>query len=259
MRLLLSAVIWEKYLRSGMCQIELVPLADKYGCAGIEFRPFWRSALAELPEIKGFIAEYGLVAAYSCSEALCGPDPDEIRTSLQAMVNSIVMAEFLGAPVLKINVANRPFAPEITQEDWWTRAVLEVLGIAASKGVVLAAENAREGPGSDPEFLCRLAEHFGAAGLKLAFDTGNWARAGRDPSAAMEKLFPYISYVHLKDVAARSVNAPTVMPGAGVADVAGIMRRLIAKGYDGMFATVFPGGSSPALAVRAGLKYLRGE
>ena len=45
MKLLISAVTFDTYLRAGMCQLELVPMADKHNLAGVEFRQYWRSTV----------------------------------------------------------------------------------------------------------------------------------------------------------------------------------------------------------------------
>lgn len=41
---------------------------------------------------------------------------------------------------------------------------------------------------------------YGLSGVKMTFDTGNWAYCGEDAFAAAEILAPYVAYIHCKHV-----------------------------------------------------------
>jgi len=256
MRLIISAVTWEPFLLSGMCQLELVPLADKYGCAGIEFRPYWRSSIDELPEIKEFLAEYGLVSTYACSECLLAGSQEEVRVSLAAMSASLSLAERLGAGIMRINVAAGPFNRELINASWWRQAIREIIGCAAGKGIVLGLENGPDAVGGDPVLIRDILTSFASPWLKATYNTGNWLAAGWDPNRALDILADHIGYVHLKDITA--ANAP-IHPGAGSINILSLIGRLSREGYQGLYALEFPGGQSPAASVKASLKYLRQE
>jgi sugar phosphate isomerase/epimerase len=256
MRLIISAVTWEPFLLSGMCQLELVPLADKYGCAGIEFRPYWRSAIEELPEIKEFLAEYGLISTYACRECLLATSEEEVRTSLATMRGSLILAEKLGAGVMRIGVASGPFNKAFVTTGWWRQAVRETVEWAGEKGIVLGLENGIDPAEGDPELIRDIVAFFASPWLKATYNTGNWTLAGWDPHRALDILAGQVGYVHLKDMTAAKLP---IHPGAGSVDILGLVDRLTRDGYQGLFGLEFPGGQSPAATVKACLKYLRQE
>jgi L-ribulose-5-phosphate 3-epimerase len=256
MRLIISAVTWESFLLSGMCQLELVPLADKYDCAGVEFRPYWRSAVEELPEVKEFLAEYGLVSTYACRECLLAGSEAAVRSSLAAMEASLLLADRLGAGILLINVASELFNREFVTAGWWQQAVRELVESAAGMGIVLGLENGPDPAAGDPALIRDIITCFASPWLKASYNTGNWLAAGWDPNRALDILAGHVGYVHLKDMTAFNIST---RPGAGTIDILSLVDRLTREGYQGLYALEFPGGQSPAALVKASLKYLRRE
>ncbi len=257
MRLIISAVTWDQFLRSGMCQLELVPLADKYGCAGIEFRPYWRSPIEELPEIKDFLSEYGLTCTYASNSFLLADGEETIRRSLTALENDLYMAGRMGAGILRLNLAVGPFDKDLMKAGWWQKAIKEIIAKAATREIVLAVENAPNPISGDAGLLRDLVSLFDSPWLKVTFDTGNWLPAGWDPFRALEILAAHIGYVHIKDMVARPDGYVPTYAGGGDLDLMGLIDKLAATGYRGFYALEFPGGQSPAAAVKASLKYLR--
>jgi L-ribulose-5-phosphate 3-epimerase len=257
MRLIISAVTWDQYLRSGMCQLELVPLADKYGCTGIEFRPYWRSAIEELYEIQDFLAEYKLECTYAANDSLLAASEEATRQSLLALEKSLVKAERLGAKVLRCIVAVGPFDRSLINAAWWRQAIGQLIAAAAAKSIVLAVENAPNPTTGDAALLRDIVAPFSSPWFKITFDTGNWLPAGWDPLRALDLLAGHIGYVHLKDMVARPDGFVPASPGSGDMDLATIVGKLEQTGYQGLYALEFPGGRSPASKVKASLKYLR--
>ncbi|ULO07304.1 sugar phosphate isomerase/epimerase [Paenibacillus sp. 19GGS1-52] len=49
-------------------------------------------------------------------------------------------------------------------------------------------------------FFFEAVTRYGLPGVKLTFDTGNWAYCGEDAFAAAEMLAPYVAYIHCKHV-----------------------------------------------------------
>ncbi len=257
MRLMISAVTWDQYLRSGMCQLELVPLADKYGCDGIEFRPYWRSAFEELYEIQDFLDEYKLECTYAVDDGLLCTGEEATRKSLQALVKSLDKAERLGAKVLRCIAAVGPLDRSLLDAAWWRRAVGQLIDAAAAKGIVIAAENAPNPITGDAALLRDIVAPFSSPWLKITFDTGNWLPAGWAPLQALDLLAGHIGYVHLKDMVSRPDGFVPASPGSGDMDLAAVVGKLEQAGYQGLYALEFPGGRSPASKVKASLKYLR--
>ncbi len=257
MRLIISAVTWDQYLRSGMCQLELVPVADKYGCAGIEFRPYWRSSIEELYEIKEFLAEYNLECTYATNECLLAASAESTRQTLLAMENSLAKAGRLGAKVMRVGVSVGAFDRTLIAAAWWRQAIERLIAAAASENVVLAVENAPNPTCGDALLLRDIVAPFASPWLKVTFDTGNWLPAGWEPCQALDILAGHIGYVHLKDMIARPDGYAPAYPGGGHLDLWAVIEKLRQSGYQGLYALEFPGGRSPAAAVKASLKYLR--
>lgn len=257
MRLIISAVTWDQYLRSGMCQLELVPVADKYGCAGIEFRPYWRSPIEELYEIKDFLAEYNLDCTYAANDCLLAMSDESTRQSLLGVESSLAKAERLGAKVLRVGVAVSALDRKIIDAAWWHAAVERLITAAAALNIVIAVENAPNPVCGDAVLLRDIVAPFASPWLKVTFDTGNWLPAGWDPLRAIDVLGGHIGYVHLKDMISRPDGYAPAYPGGGNLDLHDVIGALQQSGYQGFYALEFPGGRSPAAAVKASLKYLR--
>ncbi|HMM19560.1 MAG TPA: sugar phosphate isomerase/epimerase family protein [Selenomonadales bacterium] len=259
MKYLLSAVTWDEFLRSGMCQLELVPLADKYDCAGIEFRPYWRRAMEELPAIREFLAEYELISAYACDESLLGQSEESARQSLRAVDRSLTFAGFLGSAVLQVNIANEPFSPALVQAQWWQEEIRRLIAKAREKEILLAVQNIPYGWSGDPVFLRDLVELFDSPWLRVSFAAGNWLAAGWEPGEALDVLKGYLGYVHIQDISGSQGSYRSCPPGTGLVDVGGLIGRLRQAGYQGYCALALPGGKSPAASVKAGLQLLQQE
>ena len=86
------------------------------------------------------------------------------------------------------------------------------------------------------------------AGIDLCFDTGHYAVWGQDTVAYMEKVFPRIAYMHLKNVdagvqarmlarelpIAQSYGAGLMCPlPDGVVDIGAVMQLLGRRGFNG--------------------------
>lgn len=256
-RLIISAVTWDQYLRSGMCQLELVPVADKYGCAGIEFRPYWRSPIEELYEIKDFLAEYNLDCTYAANDCLLAANEENTRQSLLAVESSLAKAARLGAKVLRVGVAAGAFDRALIAAAWWRTAIERLISAAAGPNIVIAVENAPNPTCGDAVLLRDIVVPFASPWLKVTFDTGNWLPAGWEPCEAIDILDGHIGYVHLKDMIVRADGYAPAYPGGGDLDLRTVIEKLRQSDYQGMYALEFPGGRSPAAAVKASLKYLR--
>jgi len=256
-RLIISAVTWDQYLRSGMCQLELVPVADKYGCAGIEFRPYWRSPIEELYEIRDFLAEYNLECTYAANECLLAAGEESTRQSLLAVESSLAKAERLGAKILRVGVAVGVFDRTLLKASWWRSAIERLIATAAALNIVIAVENAPNPVTGAAALLRDIVAPFASPWLKITFDTGNWLPAGWDPCRALDILGGHIGYVHLKDMITRADGFAPAFLGGGNLDLHPVIDNLRQSGYEGLYALEFPGGRSPAAAVKASIKYLR--
>lgn len=259
MRLLISAVTYDSLLRAGMCQLELVPTAQKYDLAGVEFRPYWRSPIEELPTIKDFMREYGLICTYATYEGLLADNEENTRRSHQSILKSLKFTEYAGARILRINISydNKPFNPKIMDEPWWNQSVKEVIAMAKEKRIILALENSPLKEAGSPEFLLEIINRFNSPQLRITFNNGNWVINGYDEFEALKLLEKHIIYVHLKDLIKNADGQyESTVIGAGELDVKGLASKVRQTGYRGLYALELPGGKSPGRGILNSVKHL---
>ena len=257
MKLLLSAVLWEKQCKEGLSQAELVGLAREMKLSGVEFRPFWHDQEAEIDQAAKLLSQFGLSAAYAANDGLLGEDQSQTLQSLSALRQSLRIAEHLGAKVLRMNVAVGAFAPNLAKTDWWLREVRDILAEAKKSSIVLAVENGPSVDKGDAALLAELLATVNSPDFTLTFDTANWLYAGLQPEKALEQFLPHIGYVHLKDAVSDQGVLKHSHPGSGLVDVRGMYRKMLASGYDGFAALEFPGGNDPVGRAKAVAGYLQ--
>jgi len=257
MKLIISAIIWESLLQSGMKQGELIPLAKKLGCQGVEFRQYWQDIDAEVPHIRSLLAAEQMVCTYACNEGLLAPTREATEASLAMITGHINVACTLGAKVLRINIAAGHFNEGFITTSWWREAVTTVMAAAAAKEMLVAVENGPDQHKSKIQLVRHVLDTVNSPWLKLTYDTGNWIYAGEAPEAALTALEGQIGYVHLKDI----IDKPDCSRGhsylgTGLVDVRSLTRKIIAGGYQGLLALEFPGGEDPAFRVKHSMQYL---
>lgn len=257
MNLLLSAVIWEKQCKDGLSQVELIDYAKTMKLAGVEFRPFWQSQEQEIPKAALMLAKNGMTAVYAANDGLLAADEAQTATALAEVKQSLSIAKRLGASVMRMNVATGKFDASIAKTDWWLSAMRELLVSASASSITFAVENGPSKDKGDPELLFELLTRVSSPVLKLTFDTANWLYAGVQPEKALEQFLPLIGYVHLKDAISENGLLKHSHPGTGLVDVRGMYLHMIERGYAGLAALEFPGGSDPLARALAVADYLR--
>jgi inosose dehydratase len=186
-----------------------------------------------------------------------------------------------GAGVLVVSAAAarpRPDRRERLDREGWTRLAAGVAAaaeVAGRHGLVLAVHPHADTVVARPDEVRRLLDRTPAG---LCLDTGHLAVAGADPLRLAVEAGDRVVHVHLKDVdctLARRVLARAVpfgeavrsglfLPlGAGDLDIAAIVRRLDAAGYDGWWtleqdrvvARAPAAGRGPVRDVRRSVEY----
>lgn len=257
MKLIISAITWEALLRTGMKQWELIPLAKKLGCQGVEFRQYWQDMDEEVTHIRSLLDKEQMACTYACNEGLLAPSREATEQSLEMITGHIDVACRLGAKVLRINIAAGLFNKEFINSGWWTEAVAAVMATAAAKHMLIVVENGPDQQKSKIELVKQVLNTVNSPWLKLTYDTGNWIYAGEAPEEALTVLANDIGYVHLKDI----VDKPDGSRGhsylgTGLVDVRGLASKIIAGGYQGLLALEFPGGDDPVFRVKHSMQYL---
>lgn len=254
MTLIISAATWDKELKSGMRQAELILLAREAGCAGVEFRPYWQNLEEEVPLIREVLRQYGMVCTYASNEALLAGTQAETLQAIEALQSALQLADRLGAKVLRFNVAGGAYDAGFVQTDWWAAAMKPVLASAQALGIVLAVENGPDAAKGNPQIFKELFAVLPE--LALTYDTANWLYANTKPEEALDWFLPRVGYVHLKDIICENATLKHGHPGAGLVDVKGLKERIQASGYTGIFALEFPGGGKPMERIFKTLAYL---
>jgi sugar phosphate isomerase/epimerase len=133
-------------------------------------------------------------------------------------------------------------------------------GVAARLGPLCTAYGLRIGyeNGGDRDAAAMLSAMAGSGDWAgAALDTGNMAAQGGDPVRAARELGARIIHVHFKDVPAVGSH-DCVALGAGMVDVAGVVRELKACGYDGWLSIeVETGDRDPTAEIIASAGTLR--
>jgi sugar phosphate isomerase/epimerase len=256
MKLIISAVTWEKHLRGDMRQSELIPLAKELGCVGVEFRPFWHT-IEEVTDISRQLRNTDMICVYACNSGLLAQTEEGTRAALTDLLSNVELAKLMGAKVLRLNVSGGSFNPVFIQTEWWKHAVQGVLRAASAQGIVLAVENGPDPHKGDVNILRHILATINDPMFGLTFDTANWLYANTSPEQAFQMLGKHIAYVHLKDLVVDNQEKIHSNPGTGVVDVAGIAKRICANGFTGYLALEFPGGETPIEKVEESIQYLK--
>jgi len=255
MKLFLSTVIWESALRKEMTQVGIIEIADKFGFAGIEFRPFWKDTVAEVPIIAEKLIQSGLEVTYACNDSILSNSMETTLNAIKGVSQSLLIADTLKAKILRFNLATSDFEKDFLNTEWWKEAVAGIIKQASSLNIVLAIENAPDSSKGDPRLLLQILSEFDSTWLRLTFDTGNWLYTAYSPKQAFDLLKDYIGYVHIKDIIRDNANLKHINPGSGIVDLSDLICQL-QKIYSGIYTLEFPGAEDPITRIQHSLSFL---
>ena len=112
------------------------------------------------------------------------------------------------------------------------RRLEELTKMAEAGGIVLAHENCSGWGGQNPEQALDIIETINSPSLRFLLDTGNKPHQKGTVWEVYQKIRDYIVHVHIKDYQGEKF----VFPGEGEAQVAEVIKDLLASGYDGGFS-----------------------
>jgi sugar phosphate isomerase/epimerase len=199
---------------------------------------------AGVEALRAALAEAGLVA-----EALTGvfegesyADIETVRRTVGFLPEATVEARVghcrrlvdaaagLGIGLVTTHVGFLPSDPADPAYERVRRAAAEVVSYAAARGVRLALETGQETADELLAFLDRLG-----APAWVNFDGANFVAYGLgDPVAALERLYPRVVGVHVKDYLPQADPSQLGRPcplGQGAARVDDTVRWLLARGW----------------------------
>lgn len=161
---------------------------------------------------------------------------DDFEAHLQLFHNTIQVAKTLGANQIRIFSF---YIPEGKNPDDYKDAVLNrlhtMIEIARENDIVLLHENER-GIFGELSIRCKiLAQELYCDNFKLVFDPANYVLCGeKDCFEALESLYPYTTYFHIKDAILK--NEQVVPAGMGEGKLKEIISFLKEKDYHGFLS-----------------------
>ena len=259
----LSMMTYTLMRQGGFTPVDCVRVAAELKMEGID----WVTTYGEDPALLRKMSEdAGLtVAAHTFFLRL-----KEGETLAGVAERSLDNACILGAPVVMIPPC--PLAGVESREEnhkRWCDMLAEVAPLAEARDLVLTVENF---PGPLSPFV--TAEDFYKAkaiipSLKLTFDNGN-AATGEDQLASLERCFPDIAHVHLKDWDRSETEAEGMrqmldgayyrpaLIGEGAIDSVATVKALEKAGYQGFINIEYENNKYRAdEGVKKVLEYLR--
>lgn len=188
---------------------------------------------------------------------------EEVNTLNKKMQEYGIRASSIGSPIGKIKITE-DFAPHFEKYkrivktaktigckyirmfsffkdgEWTQEKIDEVMKrlkafieYAKEQDVVLLHENEGDiyGEGIDENVF--IQQNLYCDNFKMVFDPANFAQKGFDTIEAIERLIPYVEYMHVKD---HKKDVGIVPAGHGDGNVKYVIEKLFAKGYEGFIS-----------------------
>ena len=200
---------------------------------------------------------------------------EEVNELVKKMQEYGITASSIGSPVGKIKITE-DFAPHFEKYqrivktakmlnckyirmfsffkdgDWTEDKIAEVMkrlkafiDYAKEQGVILLHENEGDIYGEGIEENLYIQQNLYCDNFKMVFDPANFAQKGFDTIEAIEKLLPYVAYMHVKD---HKANVGIVPAGKGDGNVKYVIKKLFDNGYEGFISLEPHLGSFKGLA-----------
>jgi sugar phosphate isomerase/epimerase len=160
-----------------------------------------------LKSLKAQLDDYGLDRVYAWGHP-DGLERGQNWDAYKEMVESIPRAKAIGADVMRVVGSSLMFRHEAhgPQIEALVKMFKEAIKIARDNGIKMAVENHIDFTSDE---ILQLLESVGSEYLGLNFDTGNFLRLLDDPIKGMEKLAPFVTATHVKDLLPDKNARPT--------------------------------------------------
>jgi sugar phosphate isomerase/epimerase len=249
--ILISTVQYDDELRAGRVgQVDVLRAAKHLGVDGAELRlDYWRDKAIEIPLARQLADELGLLATYATSLTLFSPDADGPALLRQAIDDAVA----LGSPLLRVFPG---LAPSGDDRRSWDPA-REVVGYAASRGIVVALENFGQAPGCRVAEIQRVLDRIELPALGTNVDVGNYAANGEDPALAVRELSRRVVSSHLRDHAKTPAGVDATYLGGGIMPLRPVFAEFARLPHKVIHVFEFAGGGDPEGRVAKSLAYLR--
>ena len=259
--------------------LSLEDVVELYGSLGVAALEYYDSYWYDysVDQLSKLAADAGLaVSAYVFDARL--NQPEEPRRAEVERVNGLLdRGAQLGAPLCMVHPAfydeEQPFDAQL---DWLIDGLRSCAAHAESLGTVLVAENIDYPPvarfmGTSTE-CAAIAAAVDSPGFGLVYDCGATVTMAEDALEALERMAPYVAYVHLKNHAllADGEQAARVYPNLdgsrrcrgtdladGEVDVPAVIAQLARIGYGGYVVVEYQGEEDPRVALPRNVEYVR--
>ncbi|MBU5442882.1 sugar phosphate isomerase/epimerase [Paenibacillus sp. MSJ-34] len=254
----ISLSIWSvhDYIdRKVMDNVSFIDFAGTTKAQGVELlSAYWRDPDKEVPLVQEALKRNGLeLACFGACNNLAVADPRKHREQVRDILDSIDMAQRLGANVVRVFSGDQERGSTF---DAAMRRIIDGLREAAAyaeaKGIVLCLENHGLFAGKAGQVL-EIIREVDSPALRSTFDTGNFLLVDEDPNEALSELIDYISHVHFKDflpvddeqggvyVSVSGRRFVGKVSGEGIVDLEHILQVLKDKSYDGWLTVEYEG------------------
>ncbi len=198
-----------------------------------------------IPQVRAWAADAGLtIGSLSGYSDFAQRDADALAAERERLLTTCRVAAEMEVEIVRAFVGDTK--PGLTLDEVYPAIVDSFRQVAAEAqklGLKLAIENhgrlLNDGPG-----LVQLIKEVNASNLGLTLDTGNFAWAGHDAAQTQhdfEVALPYTFNLHIKDGVWREDRFDFVPAGEGELDIAGLMKQLVQRDYQGMVYSEYEG------------------
>lgn len=209
----LNLLVFDSDFQSGSSQVDLVQKAIDLGFTHIEIRrEYFRNVDTELQQIRELVNKFDLTLFYSV------PDQLYIEGKLNPKLTTYLDESlFLGVTQIKWTIGD--FDTELHQNE--LKALLK-------KGVKITVENDQTQESGRIATVESFMKQINTTSLPIGYvlDLGNFRFVGENEMDALDKLAPYVTYLHLKDVTYQNEQPLAIDLDSGVIDWQSVLHLL---------------------------------
>ena len=160
---------------------------------------------------------------------------DEFEPHFEKFCHVVELAKLFETPYIRMFSF---YLPQESDPAAYEGEVFDRIGkfvdYASANDTLLLHENEKDIYGAMAPECKKLMDTFYGDHFKAIFDFANFVQCGQDTLEAYEMLKSYIAYIHVKD--ALKSDQSVVPAGYGDGNVAVILKRLSASGFDGFLS-----------------------
>jgi len=189
--IVINLLVFADAVSKGTRQVELFSKVASLGVKKVEVRREWiKDFTVELPQMRSKAAELGLEVYYSIPAVLFKRGKLD-RGGLQQVLHE---ARILDATRVKFAVGEF--------DDTAQKELFDLKNIISGHTVLITVEGDQSPANGRVETILALVEACRTNNIPVyaTYDVGNFVFVGQEPLYNAVKLYPFVRYIHLKDV-----------------------------------------------------------